>query len=164
MNNENLDIRVSITEMQLLLSQINGSIEVCKSTSRSILSSASLIIALVGALQIFSSKINSNYLTCFRIGIGVTAILYIALIVCCIIVLNPARISSPIAPSWDVLQEAFSDKTERELLKTQLSAYLNSIKKNEIVVNRSAHLTTTANILLPIIVLFLFLLALIPKD
>jgi len=159
----NLDLRVSLEEMHTYLQHQHGSIEAYKATARSLLSAASLIVALTAALQLFSVKIEPSSIGLYNLFIVSAIVLYVALIACCVGTLFPVTLWGPIEPTWKVLRDAFVGKDDREILKMRLSGLLNAISHNSTALRRPGKLVKIASWLLPFVVVLLFGLSLIPR-
>jgi len=134
-----------------------------KATLRSILSSASLIVSLISAIQLLTLNILQDWIWLYHLGIWLTAVLYIALIIVCAMGLWPTYVVGPISSEWDELTTAFADLSEYDILLKELSAVLNATELNAPVVKRYRKLQTVALVLLPTIVVILLLMALIPR-
>lgn len=160
-----LGYEVSFADMQHHLEQQYRAIEAVKSTTQHILAAASLIVALVGALQLFYARVDSGYLILYNLLIWLTMILYIALIGCCVFVLQPAQMRGPIKADWDDLYEGYvGQEDDLDVLKQRLSNYLNAMRLNEPIIDRRRKLTTVACVLLPVVVVLLFCLSLVPRS
>jgi hypothetical protein len=163
MNKDTLYLEIPLEDVRQDLNQQIGGIDTIKTTMRSVLSAASLIVSLVGALQLLTVKIAPAWMWLYQVGIVLAAFLYLALIVMCILALWPVHVWSPIAADWDELTTAYKGLDEKEALLKRLSAVLNAIDQNTPLVRRYARLQMAALVLLPAIVLVLLLLALIPR-
>lgn len=161
---DNTYLVIALAEMEKTFERQLASFEVIKTTVRALLSSASLIVALVSALQIFASPIFSpGWLICYRIGLLLAGCLYVALISLCSKALWPVAPVLPLACEWDVLTTAYRDLSEHDRLSKQLSAVLNAIDLNRPLIKRYVMFSMAATALLPLIVVILLLLALIPR-
>jgi hypothetical protein len=156
-------LNIPLEEMQRSLDHQRDSFDTIKTTVRSVLSAASLIVSLVGALQLINSRIAPAWLWLYWIGIAVTATLYVALILFSVVILMPIIPSSPLAANWDVLTTAFKDLDEKEMKLKQLSSILNAIEKNKPILDYLVKLQRFVLILLPFIVVILLLLSLLPR-
>jgi hypothetical protein len=163
MNNDFRYLEIPLAEIQRDLNLQIGSFDVIKTTVRSVLSSASLIVSLVGALQLVTARIAPAWLCLYQTGVILTAVLYVALIVLCIAALWPVSVWSPLKPEWDNLVTTFIDLNEEEIISKHLSSVLSAIEKNKPLLKSYVRLQMAALILLPIIVVILLSLALIPR-
>jgi hypothetical protein len=162
--NKNLDIQVSIEEMSELLDKQFDSMEAIKTTARTIFGSASLVTSILGAFKLTTIIIVEDYAKYFNIGIVISMVLYVILIVCCIFILLPINMKLPIEANWKVLRDAFVGKEERDILKMQLSAYLNAISHNDKLINSKKKLATIASVILPLIVITLLIVSVLPRS
>jgi hypothetical protein len=160
-NTNYLDIPLEVMKKDLE-NQV-GSFDTIKATVRSVLSAASLIISLVGALQLVTVHVAPAWLWLYWSGVILAAVLYVTLIVVCIIALMPVRPWLPIKPEWDNLTTTFKGMNEEEINLKYLSSILNAIEKNTPVIEKFVCLQRVALILLPVIVIVLLSLALIPR-
>jgi hypothetical protein len=163
MNNKFRYLEISLTEMQRDLGLQIGSFDSIKANVRSVLSSASLIVSLVGALQLVTARIDPAWLYLYRSGVILAAVLYVVLIALCIAALWPVSVWSPLKPEWDNLVTTFKDLNEEDIILKYLSSVLNAIDRNGSLLKNYVRLQRTALILLPIIVVVLLSLALIPR-
>lgn len=163
MKNNYRYLEISLAEMQRDLELQIGSFDTIKATVRSVLSSASLIVSLVGALQLVTARIDPAWLCLYRSGVILAAVLYVALIVLCIAALWPVRVWSPLKPEWDNLVTTFKDLNDEDIISKYLSSVLNAIDKNAPLLKNYIRLQMAALILLPLIVMVLLSLALIPR-
>ena len=156
---------IVIAEMKYLLEQQYQGIAATKSTAQHILSAASLIIALIGALQLLNVQVDAKW-TIPYCGLVIFSILfYVALMICCVLVIRPAQVYTPTSANWDELYEKFvGNQDDLDILKQQLANYLNVLRLNESIVTTRRKLATAASILLPIIVIILFTLSVIPRS
>ncbi|BCY18653.1 hypothetical protein hrd7_25020 [Leptolinea sp. HRD-7] len=161
--NENFGLKTSLHEVETSFLRTLDGISKTKATARSILSSASLIVALLSGLQIMTIKIHQDYIVLYQAGILVVFFLYFLLIVLCLLALRPVKTLSPIELKWETLSEAFVGKNEREVLEMQLSCYLNVIHKNAAICDGINRITIWAGWLLGLIVGILLLMSLLPK-
>jgi hypothetical protein len=153
-----------IAEMKYLLEQQYQGIEATKSTAQHILSAASLIIALIGALQLLNVQVDPEWATAYNYLVVISIGSYVALIICCVIVIRPAQVYVPTSANWGELYSKFvGHRDDLDVLKQQLANYLNVINLNEQIVITRRRLATIASVLLPIIVIILFTLSAIPR-
>lgn len=158
-----IGMQAALDEVEKAYTNQLSSMDAIKSTTRSILSSASLIVSLISTLQLFTSKVAPEWLIWYRAGVGLIAFLYIILILLCIIVLVPTNMFGPVSLNWKVLVETFDKKKEKDVIDMRVSALINAIDLNRPNVRRASRLTLVTCIILPIIVITLILLAMIPR-
>jgi hypothetical protein len=160
------DIRYLEIPLELMkrdLKDQTDSIDTIKATVRSVLSAASLIISLVGALQLVTARVAPNWLWLYWIGVTLAAGLYVALIVLCSIALMPVQSWLPIEPEWDNLTTTFKGMGDEEILLKYLSSILSTRDKSSPTIQKLVCLQRATLILLPIIVILLLSLAYIPR-
>lgn len=159
----NLDLQVAIEEMRIHLQRQNESVQAYKATARSLLSAASLIVALTATLQLFSVKIEPSSINLYNLLIVSAMALYIALIFCCVATLFPIDLKGPIGPDWELLRKVFFNKEDREILKIQLSQLVRVISRNATTLESPSRYVRFASVLLPVVVILLFGLSLVPR-
>ena len=137
------------------------SVDALKTHARTIFSASSIIISLIGTLQIFS-EIQNDYKLLFIFLIGLLAFCYLILLVFSLIILSPFQAYGPIHIDKDTLFESFQDKKERDVILKQLSAYINAIALNEPKIVLRQQMTTALSILFAVIVLLILLIAVFP--
>jgi hypothetical protein len=160
---DNFDLQVSTEEMQAVLKRQYDGMDAIKATARSFFSAASLIIALLGALQIFSARVDPVYQALYPYGIVAALVLYIALVVSCSLALLPVTMKGPIAASWDVLSESLIGKEDRDILEMLLSGLLNAIQLNVPILKRMRLAAVISGALLVLEVCLLVALSLVPR-
>jgi len=137
------------------------SIDSLKTHARTIFSASSIIISLIGTLQIFN-EIPSNYRLLYISLIIIMVILYIVLVILSLTILSPFQIYGPISIDEATLFGSFIGKMEREVILNQLSAYINVIKLNEPKIITRQKMTTAISILFAIIVFMILFIAILP--
>lgn len=151
--------RQAIAEMERLLDAQMKNIADIKSNAQIILGAASLIVALVSALQTFSPAVPSPAYTALAIVISV---LYVIMVVCCIAALFLARVLQPVKADWDVFYEVYINQSDNIARYQQiLSAQFNVFALNKPMISRRSWLVNAATLLLPVIVVLLFTLSLV---
>lgn len=124
------DLRVMLSEAKQSYAYQYDSFDVLKGQASTALGASSLIVSLVGLLQIFRQA--SLDLTAVQVVlIVILALLYLWQFITSMAAIGPLEIATPIKPEWDVMSEYYRGATGDELLKLQLSSYLNAIQKNE---------------------------------
>lgn len=156
-------LKVCVDEMDRNLKLQYEGVDALKATARSVLSSASLITALMTVLQLARPNIQADYVSIYNATIASTMILYVSLIATCVASISGITMKAPIGADWETLYQSFASKTETDLLRMQVAALLQVVKLNEPIVNRQRWLVLTSCILLPIIVFILLGLSLIPR-
>ena len=155
------DFAVSLEEMKNFLTLQFSGITAIKNTARVILGTTSVIIAMIGTLQIFR-PVPDDVIRVYLLLIILVIILYLILIILCVLVLSPLDLHGPIDPSWDTLKKYIIGQHGEELVKIQISAYLNAISLNDKILNKRKNQMLIASIILPIIVIFLIILGSLP--
>jgi hypothetical protein len=155
---------IPLAEMQKTFDLQLASFDTIKTQSRALFSSASLLVALVSALQIFSNtSFPPEWLPWYRAGLVLAGLLYVALIVLCSLALWPAAPVLPIDAKWEELATTFKGLSEQDRLLKHLSGVLNAIDLNRPLVKRYTRFSKAATLIFPLIVITLLLLALIPR-
>lgn len=159
-----LGYEISVSEMKRRLDGVYSGIDEIKKTFRSIFSAASLIVALIGALQIFSVKVIPAYQVYYTALFITSMVLYVFLIIGCIWMLSPIKVKGPTPEDWDVLYEGFSSqKDDIEIYKQLLSNYINAINKSEVIAEKRYRWALFFLPILPIIVVLMLIIGLLPK-
>ena len=156
-------LKTSLEEMKRDLDAQKASFDTIKATMRTILSASSLIVSLVGALQLLTARIAPGWTWLYILGVSVVAILYITLIVLCAMTLWPVSVWSPLSSKWDDLTTTFQGMNEKDYLLQYLVQVTQAMEKNAPRLQKAARLERIALILLPSLVTILLLLALIPR-
>jgi len=158
---ENLDIETMIYEAREKMRRQGESIEAVGVNAKTLFSSSSIIIGLLGVVQLSQYFQDVFKERCSGIITGVIIFLYIFLVIISLIVLSPKNYLGPIELSYTVLCDAFYGKTEREILEMQLSAYLNVIDKNEPGIKRRRFMTIIQSIIFALIVVLVIVAGMI---
>jgi len=138
---ENFDLENAIQETEFYLLQQYASIETVKSTVRDIMSSAGLIIALFGLLQISFDNINivapgcKEYLLLSAIG------LYIIMFGVGVFLLMPTTMHTPMEIEKKTFEKLFYNKEPKRILENKLTAYLEAINKNRSIETKASALS-----------------------
>lgn len=152
----NLDIKTMLEDMQSHIEKQSIGIAAVKDTARSIFGAASLIVALIGALQVFDAPVpDGAFGVVYRIGVVLIMILYPLLIVLCLKTLAPVIFYGPIKPELEILRETYTGKDEREILKQRLVNCLNVIPKNEAAIQKRRKLVNASGVVLVFIVIIM---------
>lgn len=157
------NLEIPLLEMQRSLQNLLAGIDLMKGTLKTVFGSASLIVSLIGALQLFTTTVAAAYVPWYQGLLSAVAILYLALIVVCVLGLLPMR-TAPVLPyDWDTLSLTFQNMSDAEMTAMHLSAVLQAIEKNTPLVHRLYRLQLAALVLLPVIVLLILCLAGLPR-
>lgn len=122
-----------------------------------ILSLSSLIVSLVGTLQvaIFQQKLG----TWFWVPIGLVTILYIAMFALILRALAPKTHLSPISTNWDEMNRVYFGKNENAILTQMISdhlAFMETITK--INLHKATTLRRTSLLLFSIVLILVAML------
>jgi hypothetical protein len=157
------NLEIPLFEMQRSLQNTLDGIDLMKGTIRTVFGSASLIVSLIGALQLFSTTVATAWMPVYQGMLIAVAALYLTLIVVCVLGMLPIR-TSPVLPyDWDTLSVTFQNMTDHEMTAMHLSAVLQSLEKNTPLVNRIYRLQVAALAILPILVLLILGMAWLPR-
>jgi len=152
-----------LIEMQRMYQGQSNGIDSIKATIKTIFGSSSLIVSLIGALQLFTKPISATWLPVYQGVLIVIALLYLALIIVCIAGMWPVYVYPPLNAVWKQLTETFQNMNDEEMESMYISAILQAIEKNTPIVKRFVRLERIALFLLPVIVLLILFLAWIPR-
>ena len=142
-----------LSEMKRRLQGVYHGVDETKKTFRSIFSAASLIVALLGALQIYSTQVASGYEIIYYILLGSSLFLYLVLIAGCIWMLKPIDVKAPVPEDWDILYKSYaSQKEDIEIYKQLVSNYIGAIDASNAIVHKRYRWGKLILPLLPIIV------------
>ena len=155
---------LSLSEMKRRLQGVFNRVDETKKTFRSILSAASLIVALLGALQIYSSQVEPGYEVHYYVLLGSALFLYLILIIGCIWMLKPLDIVGPIPEDWDLLYKHLASKKEDiEIYKQLVSNYIGAIDDSNAIIEKRYRWSSWFLYLLPIIVTLLLVIGFLPR-
>jgi hypothetical protein len=149
---ENLDLKTMLEEMKAQLERTYTGMDTNKATANALLQGASMIVAFIGLL---TGNNQLQKLHILNIPSEAVLVMYAVLVVLCVAVIRPIKMYGPVKPNWITLDDAFTGKSEKDILEKQLSGYLNVIGKNEEIVKRYSVMVTVASILLGMIVISL---------
>ncbi len=161
--NEKLGLELAISDMQESLRNQSLSISAFKATTRHLLSAASLIVALIGALQLYKVQISDDWIWLYTGVLFLIAGLYIALVMLCVWAQAPIVVMGPIREEWELFREFYMGKSEIDILRVRLSGYLHAFDLNKEPIAFRVKLTKAASVILPVIVVILLLLSLVPR-
>jgi len=151
--------RLILDELRTTLSAQFNNADGLDGKLKQLLSSASLILSIVTALQITTGieQIGWFYLTVLVFAL----VLYAALVIVIVRGLRPMTYHSSIPTDWDEIADRYFGEDEDEALSTLISTYLDALDKNDIPINHKARMVTFASRLLVAIVLTLIILGII---
>jgi hypothetical protein len=159
--NKNFDVKIVLEEVKAGYQRQEESMDVFKKHARTLFSASSIILTLLGVMQIFSlpAEVFKGLYGGIIAGI---LILYILLVGISLIVNFPIQFLGPIELNWDVLSHGFMEKKERDVILMQISCYLNVIDLNRKSIKTRYKLILTQNIIFGLIVLLVITAGLIP--
>ena len=162
---ENVDgWQVGVEEMKSLYRLQFESVDIRKDQAKTILGASSIVIAILGALQLVGVQVVAEWLYVYNAAIVLAVGLYVASIVLCFLALDAVTLIYPVEDDWDTIYEHFgSQETDLDLAKKLLVSYLGAIEENRPTLIRHSLLVRWASILLPVVVVILLLLSLIPR-
>ncbi len=114
--------RMVLEEQRRAFDSIGAASSILDAKLQALLGSASLIISLVGTVQIAVLRQTGGW--AFWLGLAVIISLYIWMVNVIIGGLKPLEYLTPISNDWDQLTEQFFDVDENEGLNQQISNYL----------------------------------------
>ena len=157
------NLEIPLIEMRQSLQNQLAGIDLMKGTIKTVFGSASLIVSLIGALQLFTTNVAIAWLPVYQGLLIALAILYFGLIVICVLGMMPIRTTPVLPHNWDTLSVTFQNMTDHEMTAMHLSAVLQAFDYNKPLVIRIYRLQVTALIILPVLVLLILFLAFLPR-
>lgn len=159
-----LGYEITVSEMKYRLEEVYKGIDEIKMTFRNVFGAASLIVALMGALQIFSADVVPEDKDLYYLLISFSIALYVLLIAGCIWMISPVKVAGPTPAKWDKLKAGFIDREDKSKIYEQLiKNYINAINESEGKVTQRYKWGKLFLYLLPIIVVLLFWISLLPR-
>ena len=159
----NYGLKISVDEATNNLNAQFDGVEATKSTARTVLSTASLIIALISILNLDDTPLESGHLQIYQIGMILVILIYGILLFSSLSVLMPIEMNRPIASEWKEFEEHFFKKDEERVLAEQLNAYINAHKLNEVVLQNQHKYSRVSGYSLGVIVIILLFLTIITR-
>ena len=131
---ENFDVKTMLNEacQELQLQEI--CIDSLRAHTRTIFNASSLILPLLGTLLIFSD-IDDEIKGIYIAIIALMILLFISLLILSLIIMNPSSFYRPFQMDFEKLKDAFLGEEEREIIKLQVTSYLNAINLNQPTLN-----------------------------
>lgn len=157
-----MGLQICVEEMQKAFEREMASFEAVKSMARSVFSAASMIVALLGALQILTVRVVPGWFVVWQVCLGAAMVLYVALIVLCFLAFTPQDVPGPVKVDWQVLMDSFYGEGEKAVL-TRLSSLVDTINANKLVLRRSVFFSRAAGLIFVVLVVLLLSMALIPR-
>ena len=163
-NENKLGLEMSLEEMKHYHEEVFNGLAEIKKTTRSIFSAASIIIALLGVLQIFTVKVIPEYQAKYNSLIVASMILYGLLITGSVILLFPVKMKGAFPADVKTLKDRLIDVDDELTVYRQLIIdYVDAIHQNEPKVKKRYWLSLVVGILLPIIVALLLYMSTLPR-
>ena len=151
--------RLVLRELQNLLEHQHQSSDTLDSKLKELLSSVSLILALITTLQVTTGIAQIGWY--YWIGLVLVLVLYISLVIVILRGLRPMKFHTPIPDNWDEIEERFFDLDEDATLDLLIVNYLEYGKENKIPLDYKAKKVRQASFLLASIVIVLVLMGLL---
>jgi len=152
--------KISIEEAKKNFESNEISAKVVRDISMAIFQSASLIVSIVAALQLFTNidfVIQNEYQRNLFFSIGT---LYLVLLVICIYLLLPIKWFTPFPNDYKKISNMLFDKTDNEVIDQFLVNYYEAIRVNNISMKyKKMGMFAACLLLVVIIALLLFLVA-----
>ena len=142
-------LEIAIEEALRELDRQHEGVNALNAKARSLLSATSMILALVGILQLILTADRSQ---AFRKIFGVAIFLYAVLVALSAMIQQPIKLKGPIKAEWDTISIAFAWPRRIEMLEQRLINTLNAIDHNEKPIARKRLAASFASWLLPAIV------------
>ncbi len=153
---------VILSEVSAALADMNASIKALKDSAVTIFSSGSLVVAIMGAFQIFDRTVLPQYEVLYKILTFASVALYLPLLGFSLTTILPITIETPIKPQWDELHDAYWDKTKIYIIRKRIISYTNAIERNAKVIKRHKSYVVWSAIWLGLIILCLLGARLLP--
>jgi hypothetical protein len=160
---EEFGLLISIASMEKSLREQIEGIDSMKSTARTLLGATSLIVSLLGTLQLINASVVEKHILTFNSLLFLSMLIYGVQFILCVLLLYPKDYYSPIEANWDILYKGYIKKEKADILRQQLSNTLNAIKNNKGILRTMEIQSRWASILLPAVVTLLLSLSFIPR-
>lgn len=154
---------VPLQEMKRMYAEQGSGLEAIKTSVRTVFSAAGLILAVLGALQVFTASVDPAWQTLYVSVLAAIFLLYLVFIAVCIAGMWPVYWYPVFDDDWDQLTTTFQNMTRDQEDAMYLSALLQALDKNAPIVRRFARLQKTALMLFPMLVMLSLSLAFIPR-
>ena len=152
--------KISIDEAKKNFESNEISAKVVRDISMAIFQSASLIVSIVAAFQLFTNidfVIQNEYQHNLLFSIGT---LYLVLLVICIYLLLPIRWYTPFPNDYEKISNMLFDKTDKEVIDQFLVNYYEAIRVNNISLKyKKMGMFAACLLLVVIIALILYIVA-----
>jgi hypothetical protein len=159
----NFGEKVCLDEAKKAFERQSLSMDRLKDMSKTLFQSASIIVAIIAALKIWGSNATGFTSLAFVALLILSLLSYVSLIYLFVRTLSPTGWNGPIKNDWDVLYGAFGDKEEIDVIRMQISSYLNAFQLNDEILLRFANYVRVESWLLGSTVLLLIIASLLPR-
>lgn len=146
---------LALEEMRLEYQQVSQSSDVLDNKASAMLGASSLILGLLGVLQISAA---SRSLT-IQIGLGIAAALYFVMVWLCLKSIFPKSFTTPIQADWNVLSKYLLTQKEKDAVLNILSGYVTQIQHNKHINEIKARNVQAVQWIFTVIILLLLLLS-----
>lgn len=158
----NIDFTTMFSEAQKKLDRQFRSMDILREHAKIVLGTSAIIVSLFSTLKIANTTIKHEHFFVYAILVGLIALVYGILVVFNIKAISPETLNHAVKPDWDTYIETYLGKSEREILRIQVSAYLNAVSENEKVILNQRDLSKKINILLSLVVILILGASFIP--
>jgi Na+/melibiose symporter-like transporter len=163
METKKTHLDIPLAEMQQSFKNELAGIDSMKTAIRAIFGSASLIVSLIGALQLITAPVPKHLLPTYQMALIGLAVLYLILIAVCVAGMWPVKIYPVLPYDWDRLTVMFKDKSDVEMQQLHLSQTLHAMEDNRPLVDRLYKLQIAALVVTALLVLLILFLAFLPR-
>lgn len=155
----NADVKLALDEMQLNMEKGISAGDALDQKANTLLTAASLMLAIATTLQISISPNRSVY---FWVALIFVLILYTGVIILILHISMPQTYHLPLKADWEELDNQLFGKTEREVILVILSGYVEQVAYNELLNKIKAKFYTRSYWMLILIIIALLVLTRIP--
>jgi hypothetical protein len=126
-------LRLALDEQRRAFDKVDSSADALDQKLQALFGSASLIISLIGTLQIAILRDTAGVL--FWVILGVVALLYSVMVIIILVGLQPLEYYEPTFSNWNTLDARLFHKPERDAVLLQIALYLDYIELNKEINN-----------------------------
>jgi len=161
--NERITLDIALDEMKKTLSRQFEGLDIFKETAKNLFGASSLVLSLIGALQLVRPNIVNEWVCIYNAMIILALSLYAFMLAICLWVILPTKLYQPVGTDWDEIYKFFTGD-EIFIYRNYLLAYTKTVEEMNPPVLRSRRIALyIAGILLFLIISLLLLLSLIPR-
>jgi len=153
------DFTTMFDEAQKQLDRQFNSFTSLSKYAETIMGAASVIVSFFATFKVFDNTITKPN-SFFAIFVLIV-ILYAILMVLSINLARPSSVESPIRADLKNYSIAYADKSEKEIIASQITIYVRAIQKNEKTLLKQEWLSKIIGYYLCVIVIFIFLATII---